>query len=70
MLKESGLLESFSECQTALQHFQVSQSFPQQFQHSGGLGCGQFLKTAQCFIRTPGTPDEKHFPCSVPRKMA
>lgn len=44
MLKESGLLESFSECQTALQHFQLpqdsSKSSPQQFQHKSGLGCG------------------------------
>lgn len=34
MLKESGLLESCSECQTALQHFQLpqdsSKSSPQQ----------------------------------------
>lgn len=67
MPKESGLLESFSECQTALQHFQLpqysSKSSPQQFQHQQWAGLWmQFLRRAQCFIRTPGTPDQKFFP--------
>lgn len=73
MLKESGLLQSFSECQTALPALPASSGFLQVFpsvipaQEWAGLWM-QFLRSTQCFIRTPGTPDHKPCPQFVHRR--